>query len=153
MIATTLIVGIISFWRFNSSQKQSQVIIQKLQNDLTSVRENNKQLQQQVVNLQDLLDKVSNGSENDINLLVEKLCKNKENLGLEGYGGGEIYKCGDYLEVYPPNNLMDAPIVIFNNSGDKVTYCGGMPGPTPRKNPKECEIKCESTQLKLCSDK
>jgi len=152
IIITTLIIGGIVFWRFNSSQKQTQVIIQKLQNDLTSARESNRQLQEQVVNLQDLLDKVSNEDKDDINLLVEKLCKNKESLGLSGYDGGEIYKCGDYIGVYPPNYLLDAPIFIFDSSGNKVTYCGGMPGPTPRETPKECEIECESTQLKFCSN-
>lgn len=152
LITTTLIVGGISFWWFNFSQNQSQVIIKNLQNELSSVRENNNQLRQQIVNLQNQLDKASDENGEDIGLLVEKLCKNKESLGLSGYDDGEIYKCGHYIKVYPPNYLMDAPVFIFDRSGNKITYCGGMPQPTPRETPEECKIECERTQLKLCSN-
>ena len=153
IIVTTLIVGGIAFWWFNSCQKQSQVAIKNLQDTLASARENNKQLQGQIVNLQDQLNKVSDENKKDINLLIEKLCKNKASLGLSDYGDGEIYQCGDYIGVYPPNYLLDAPIFIFDSNGNKVTYCGGMPQPTPRETPKECEIECKRTQLKLCSDR
>lgn len=151
VIITTLIIGSISSWWFNFSQNQSQLIIKNLQNELSLVRENNKQLRQQVVNLQNQLDKSSGESGEDIGLLVEELCKNKKSLGLNGYDDGEIYKCGHYIKVYPPNYLMDAPVFIFDRSGNKITYCGGMPQPTPRETPEECKIQCEGTQLKLCS--
>ena len=96
---------------------------------------------------------VNGNADKNIELLAKELCKNKESLPLNGYDGGKIYKCGDYLEVFPPNDLMDAPIVVFDSAGSMITSCGGMPGPIPIESPKECEIKCEITQLKFCSDK
>lgn len=83
--------------------------------------------------------------------LAETLCRDKQSLGLAGYDGGEILKCGEYVKVIPPNTLEDAPDVMFTSAGKVTARCGGMPGPEPQELPAICAISCTKTGLFICS--
>lgn len=79
-------------------------------------------------------------------IIIKKICNN-ELEHLDGYTGGEVFKCGNYYKKVPPIGLLDAPDVIFDNEGNHVAFCGGMPGPVPREDPQQCDIECETINL------
>lgn len=80
-------------------------------------------------------------------LLIEKICNN-ELYYIDGYGDGEVLKCGKYYKKIPDIDLADAPEVIFDKNGFQVAFCGGMPGPDGyEETPKECLIQCSKVNL------
>lgn len=91
----------------------------------------------------------------DISTILKNICARTTNNGRRpsGYENGEVYKCGnwDYIQIVPVG-LLDASIHIYDNQGNLVTYCGEMPGPEPRKEPEECKMQCEKTDLLFCGE-
>jgi hypothetical protein len=99
----------------------------------------------------DLNSNQSNSKENFIidNSIVKKICNNELD-NLDGYSEGEVLKCGKYYKKIPPRDLMDAPDLIYDEEGNRVTFCGGMPGPDgPREIPGECLVQCTISNLCL----
>lgn len=91
--------------------------------------------------------------ENDISinyLVVSRLCdtKGSEEIYLNIEYPAAVHKCGDYYEVLPRRGSADAPIEIYNSTGDGIASCGGMPGPAGDTTPEICSrLNCSSNNL------
>jgi hypothetical protein len=87
------------------------------------------------------------GLEQNTNMIA-RICKD----GIDEYSHdhlfkGSILRCGDYYEVRPDPNLMDAPDLIIDKEGLVVAYCGGMPLPGESQPNEKCQISCEEKDL------
>lgn len=96
-------------------------------------------------------DKLNLTKTETVKILEKEICENKENPIPAIYKKGEVYVCGDFISIYPAIGVVDAPRVMFDKTGKQIAYCGGMRGPVPESEPKECEIECTDAGFLLCS--